>query len=218
MPREGRRLHTDAFFERFRPEVSTPRPRRDGYMHGRAFWRYTHFLGAVKSNRADITRLELVCADDLLVRRHERFPGVRNFHHVNMRRVEQALGMFLEPENRRAMGRAVGAQALEHGESIMQRVGQNMGIRVAPGHELAVIPDMPVAVSHRHGLCAPLKTRILTYFIARCPAHPASRARPCGPLRGNKPMRVARFLDHEIDWCEYHIITLGRDAAAVTLE
>jgi hypothetical protein len=50
---------------------------------------------------------------------------------------------------------------------------------------------------------APLKTRILAYFLPRCPARRA---------------RAASFLDHEIDWCEYRTTGLRRGATAFTPE
>ena len=151
MPRERRRLDADAFFERFGAEVGAPRPRGDRHVHGRAFRRHAHFFGAVERDRPDVARFELVRAHDFLVRRHDGFPVVGNFHHVDMRGVEEPLGVLLQPEDRGAARRVVGAQTLEYRESVMQGMGQDMGIRVAPGHELAVIPDVPVTISHRHG-------------------------------------------------------------------
>jgi hypothetical protein len=71
--------------------------------------------------------------------------------HVDVRRVEQAVGVFLEAENGRAGIGLVGAHALEHGQAVMQRMGQHVGGRFAPGHELAVVPDEAVTVGHGHG-------------------------------------------------------------------
>jgi ADP-ribose pyrophosphatase YjhB (NUDIX family) len=44
----------------------------------------------------------------------------------------------------------VGAHALEHGQAVVQGVGEHVGGGFAPGHELAVVPDEAVAVGHGH--------------------------------------------------------------------
>ena len=47
--------------------------------------------------------------------------------------------------------RVVGAHALEGAAAVVQRVGQHVDLGVAPVHQLAVHPDLAVAVGHRHG-------------------------------------------------------------------
>src|SRR3546814_15727209 len=41
---------------------------------------------------------------------------------------------------------AIGALSLEDGRGVVERVGQHMDVGLAPGHQLAVEPDPPVAV------------------------------------------------------------------------
>jgi hypothetical protein len=67
-------------------------------------------------------------------------------------------------------------------------------------------------------LIAPFKKGILTYFIVRRPVPRARARRFRSPRQRDKTMRVASFLDHQIDWCEYHALSLGRRMPAVTLE
>jgi hypothetical protein len=48
----------------------------------------------------------------------------------------------------------IGALALEHAGGIVQAVGEDMDLGVAPGHQLAVEPDDAVAIvegQHAHG-------------------------------------------------------------------
>ena len=59
----------------------------------------------------------------------------------------QALGMLGRLEDLAA----IGALALEDGAGVMQRVGQNMRLGVAPGDELAVVPDPAVAIVEMSG-------------------------------------------------------------------
>ena len=93
----------------------------------------------------------LVGAHHFLLRFDERLTAVGDFHHVDVRRVEQALGVVGEAEDRRPVDRLVGAQALEYREAVVQRMGEHVGGRGTPGHELAVVPDESVAIGHRHG-------------------------------------------------------------------
>src|SRR5690606_12620721 len=56
--------------------------------------------------------------------------------------LDQALGVLGELEDLAA----VGALALEHRAAVVERVAQNMDIRLAPRNELAVHPDETVAI------------------------------------------------------------------------
>ena len=103
------------------------------------------------------------------------FPGVRDFHHVDVRGVEQPLGVLLQPEDGRALDRVVGAHALEYRQPVVQRVGQDVGGGIAPGHEFPVVPDLPVAVRHRHAELLPYKKR---HSSEACTASSPGRRRP----------------------------------------
>jgi hypothetical protein len=67
-----------------------------------------------------------------------------------MRGAKQPVGVFLQAKNRRIAFALVCAHALEHAHAVMQRVGENVGGGLAPGYELAVVPDEAIAVSHGH--------------------------------------------------------------------
>ncbi len=131
-------------------EVRAPGPGGDRHVHGRADRRHAHLLRTVERDRPDVAGLVLVGAHHFLLRFDERFPAVGDLHHVDVRRVEQALGVVLQPEDRGAFDGLVGAHALEYGEAVVQRVGEDVGGRGTPGHELAVVPDESVAIGHRH--------------------------------------------------------------------
>jgi hypothetical protein len=64
---------------------------------------------------------------------------------------EQPVGVLLQAENRRALFGLVGAHALEDAHAVVQGVGEDVGGGVAPGNDLAVVPDDAVAVGHGHG-------------------------------------------------------------------
>jgi len=67
-------------------------------------------------------------------------PG--NFEVKNLRGVPQAPGMLTRLEDRAA----VGALAFEHSACVMERVRQDVDLRLAPGDHFAVQPDPSVAV------------------------------------------------------------------------
>ncbi len=129
MAGEGGSLDAYALLDRLGPEVSAPGPRRDGDVHRRADRGHAHFLRAVERDRADVAGVVLVGAHDLLLRFDERFPAVGDLHHVDVGRVEQALGVVGEPEDRRPIDGLVGAHALEYREAVVQRMGEHVGGR-----------------------------------------------------------------------------------------
>ncbi len=59
--------------------------------------------------------------------------------------------MVFEAEDGGAALGLVGADALEDTHAVVQRMGEDVGGRLAPGHELAVLPDETVAIRHGHG-------------------------------------------------------------------
>jgi hypothetical protein len=108
--------------------------------------RHAHLLGAVEAERTQVAALELVDPHDLPLGLHQDFRGVRNVHHVDLGRVEHPLGVLLQPEDCGANLRLVGAHALEYGQAVVQGMGEDVGVGLSPGHELAVVPDLAVAV------------------------------------------------------------------------
>ena len=150
MARERRGLDADTLLQGLGAEVGAPGPGGDGDVHRRAFRGNAHFLRAVERDRAQVAFSELVRAHHFFVRFDERVLAVGDFHHVDVRRVVQAVDMLVQAEHGGAAHGVVGAYALEYREAIVQRVGEHMGGSRAPGHQLAVVPDVSVAVGHRH--------------------------------------------------------------------
>ena len=75
--------------------------------------------------------------------------GEGNLHAQGLGRLEQPRGMFLQLVDRAA----VDALALEHAGAIMQAMGEHMGLGVLPGHQLAVIPKLAIALVERDHVC-----------------------------------------------------------------
>ena len=127
-------LHAYALLDGFLAQVGTPRPGGDRHMYRGTLGRDAHLLRAVEGDRAHIAGLQLVGAHDFLLRLHQRLEAVGNLHHVDVRRVEHALGMLLQAEDRRAFRGLVGAQAFEDPEAVMQRMGEDVDGRGSPGN------------------------------------------------------------------------------------
>src|SRR3546814_7408079 len=72
---------------------------------------------------------------------------IRNRHVMDARRGEQAPVVVGQAEDRRAVGRVVAADALEHRRTVVQCVRHDVGGRLGPWLDGAVVPD-PFGVLH----------------------------------------------------------------------
>ena len=141
-PVPRRNHHVHALLEGFRPEVLAPEPGDERDVH-RAVERVdAQFLVSAVGDRPDVAFLEPVLLDELDHRLVHLLLGERDVHPVDLRRVEQPVGMVLLPENRRPLGRFVAADALEHARAVMNHVRADVNVRVRPGHVLTVCPDV----------------------------------------------------------------------------
>jgi hypothetical protein len=105
---------------------------------------------AVEDERADVARLEVVALHAVDLGGIDLFPRERDLHPVDVRRVEEAVGVVAQAEDGGTVDCLVAADAFEDAHAVVQRMGQDVGGRLAPRHHLAVVPDPPVAVGHRH--------------------------------------------------------------------
>ncbi len=159
LARERRHLHADAVGQRLFAQVRAPRPGRDGHVHPRALGRHAHFFGAVEHEGTQVAGFQLVFAHDHPLGFVDRVAIERHGDLVDVRRIEEPVGVVFEAEDGGAERGAIGAHAFEHGQPVVQRMRQDMRGRVSPWNELAVIPDETVAVSHRHGLLHTVRAR-----------------------------------------------------------
>src|ERR1035437_4916743 len=150
MARERRDLDANALLYSVGAEVSAPGPGGDGDVDRHAFGGNAHFLRTVEGDRAQVAFMQLVRAHHFLVGFDDRLLAVGDFHHIDVRRVVQAVDMLLQAEYGGAVDGVVGAYALEYRQPVVQRVGEHVGGSRAPGQQLAVVPDVSVAVGHRH--------------------------------------------------------------------
>jgi len=98
---------------------------------------------------SQVARLELVLAHDVELRGFEGFPVERHVHLEDLRRIQQTFGVLVQAEDRgAAVGRPVRAHAFEDAHAVVQRMGQDVDRGVAPVDQLAVHPDLAVAVGH----------------------------------------------------------------------
>src|SRR5690606_15620888 len=89
----------------------------------------------------------VVGGDDLAAGRVDLFERVRDVDLVDLGRQVQAPVVVVEAEDRRAAGGVVAADALEHRRAVVQRVRHDVGGRLGPGLDRAVLPD-PLRVLH----------------------------------------------------------------------
>ena len=109
-----------------------------------------HPLGADKTQRAHVRRLQPVLAHHRALGLVQRVLVVGYLHVEDMRRAEQPVGVLVQTEDRRALLGLVGAHALEHAHAVVQGVGEDVDLGLTPGHQLAVEPDDAVTIRHIH--------------------------------------------------------------------
>ena len=144
----GRRFHANAFLQTFLAQVCAPRPGRDGHVGSSTLGRHTHFFRAIKRDRADIAGIQLVGTHHFTAGFHDLLTGVRHVHAVNVRRIEEAVGVLFQAENSRTLVGLVGTLAFKHGQSVMQTVSKHVNLRFTPRHKFAVKPDKAIAIGH----------------------------------------------------------------------
>jgi hypothetical protein len=143
-------LDADAALEALFAQVGAPGPGRHHQVDGVALGADAQLLVADPGQRAQVAALELVGAHHVALRLHHLLGREGDLHAQDLGAVEQALGVLLQAEDGRALGRVVGAHAFEGAAAVVQRVAQHVDLGVAPFDHLAVHPDLAVAVGHGH--------------------------------------------------------------------
>ena len=99
--------------------------------------------------RANIAGLQLVDPDGLHDSRGDLLLVERYLHHADMGGIEQPIDMFLQPKNRGTGLSLVAAKPLKCAQSIMQRMGHHVDMRVRPIDERPIHPNFPLWLKHR---------------------------------------------------------------------
>ena len=190
--REGGGLDADAALHVLLAEIGAPLPGRHHAVHAQVVGAQAHALGAVEAHGPDVAGLEAVLADHgehglvdgVLV------PGQR--HAEDAGGAEQAVGVRLQAEDRGAALRAVGADALEDAEPIVEGVGEHVHAGLTPGHQRPVEPDDPVAVRHAHRCLTPPSSPASIQARHSAATAPRSSARAPASTTGSSPSSVRR--------------------------
>ncbi len=140
--RPARDLHADALGDRVGAEVRAPWPARDRDLDLARQRVQPHLAVAVVRDRPDVARRQPGGAHGVLRRLHQLVDGVRDLHHHDGGRVEEARDVLGQPEDGRALLGLVGADPFEDARAVVQRVRQYVNLRLGPRHELAVHPDL----------------------------------------------------------------------------
>ena len=123
--------------------IAAPFPGGDGHAHRVAGRSDAHVLaGTTPGDGADIGVCMTVGGQDRLLSRLDLVDRVGNFEVKLIGREMQTLGMAAAFEDLTA----IGSLAFEHRRGIVQRVGQNMHVRIPPWLQFAIHPDHSVAI------------------------------------------------------------------------
>src|SRR5262249_36550252 len=110
----GTDTDVDALAEGVRTEVSAPSPTGHVKFDRRAERIDPNFAVATESHRLDVAGVELIAPDELCGDAAELIDRVGQFHAVDAARVNQALHMFPQTENRGTLLGFVAADALKY--------------------------------------------------------------------------------------------------------
>ena len=91
-------------------------------------------------DRSDIPFRKTVDAHQIDVRLVKGVPVVRDLYAANVGRVVKALDMVFEPEYAGPSRGFVETNPLEHTQSVVQGVGQDVDLSILPVHHLTVHP------------------------------------------------------------------------------
>ena len=124
---------SDRYFPKAKPAIAT--------VTGQSFVQTLSVLTSKNAIGLQVGVLEAVDPDDVERGGGEDVGRVGDLDLVHRRRLVEAAQVGVEPEDGRAVGGLVGAHPLEDAGAVMQTVGQDVHLRLVPGHELAVEPD-----------------------------------------------------------------------------
>ena len=123
--------------------VGTPSPCGHSHANWVASGCNTHvFARATPCNNADVCVGQAVRIQNSFLRSFDLFNGVGDRHVEHFARFQQTLRVLDGFED----FAVVSALAFENGRCVVQRMGQNMDIRVTPIDQLAVHPDFTVTI------------------------------------------------------------------------
>src|SRR5439155_16798027 len=110
----GRDHHVHTFLEALLTEVGAPGVGEDEYLDRRSERIHPHGAITAYHDRADVAGSQLVLVDRLRGGPGQLVRAVRHLHAVDLRRIQQALDVLLEPEDGWAARRGVGPDSFEY--------------------------------------------------------------------------------------------------------
>src|SRR5690349_11753862 len=135
-----------ALLQRLIAQVLAPLPGQQVNLYRVLQRTHAQAVVAAENQRADVARADAVDADQVdhgLSKLLARKAGLRA---INFGRIQQAADVRVQVEDGRALRRLIGADALKQAGAVADHVGGYMDSGLAPGDELAVVPDFFIEV------------------------------------------------------------------------
>ncbi len=138
-----RHAHIDAFIFG-RAEILAPFPGGNGDFDRRIDLRHhADFAIAAECDGAQVgAARQAVLRNDFAAAVVDLVFGEGQVDAIHLGRIEQAVRVIAQPEDRRAARRLVGAHAFEHRGAVVQRMREHVHRGLFPGDQLAVEPDV----------------------------------------------------------------------------
>src|SRR5262249_27592116 len=142
VPRKGRDTDANPRVQGSFTEISPPRPHSNRRADGIMTVVDTHFAVAQIDQRTDVAFTHLVDVHRVNDRASYVILRPRHLHASNVRRMKQALDMFLEAENGWSVRRVIAPNALKDTESIVQRMTEHVYLGLVPIYKLSIHPNL----------------------------------------------------------------------------
>src|SRR5262245_36901716 len=157
MPRKGRDTDANPRVQSSFTEIRPPPAYGHGCSDRIVAVVDAHFTVAQIDQRTDVALTHLVDVHRVNDGALDVILRPRHFHASNMRRMKQALDMFLEAENGWSVCRVVAPNALKDTEPIVQRMTEHVYLGLVPIYKLSIHPNL---LRGLHGALLPPRTHV----------------------------------------------------------
>src|SRR5262249_35370844 len=157
MPRKGRDTDADPCVQSPFTEIRPPRPHGNGRADRIVAGVCSPFALAPQNQRAEVDITHLICFHPVPDRPFGINTRPHHLHASDMRRMKQALDMFLEAENGWPVRCIIAPNALKDTEPIVQRMTEHMDLGLVPIYKLSIHPNL---LRGLHGALLPPRTHV----------------------------------------------------------
>ena len=138
----GADAHIHSAAVRFFTEIFSPVPASEIDLDRAALRVHARFAITAHNNRPQVALADVVNTDEIEIRSAEFVEVKRNFHAVDVGRIQQALDVIAKAKNSGALLSVVAANAFENRGTVADDVRKDVNVRLVPLDKLSVMPNL----------------------------------------------------------------------------